>query len=79
MNAHLTEQQLNAHVHQTLNDAQRETLDAHLSSCPTCRARLGELIILQQRMRRDLTAELKAVNVPLSLTFEAIVPQLKQR
>lgn len=79
MNAHLTEQQLNAHVHQTLNDAQRETLDAHLSSCPTCRARLGELNILQQRMRRDLTAELKAVNVPLSLTFEAIVPQLKQR
>ena len=79
MNAHLTDQQLNAYSHQTLNDAQRETLDTHLSSCLTCRARLGEMNILQQRMRRDLTAELKAVNVPLSLTFEAIAPQLKQR
>ncbi len=77
MNAHLTDQELNAYLHQTLNDAQRETLDAHLTSCPTCRAHLSELNVLQQRVRRELTAELKAANVPLSLTFEAIAPRLQ--
>ncbi|CAG0936708.1 hypothetical protein TFLX_05593 [Thermoflexales bacterium] len=77
MNAHLTDQQLNAYLHQTLNDAQRETLDAHLANCPVCRARLSELAVLQQRLRRELAAELKAVNVPLSLTFEMIAPKLQ--
>ncbi len=79
MNAHLTHQELNAYIHQTLNDAQRETLDAHLINCPICRAHLSELDVLQQRVRRELAAELKALNVPLSLTLEAIAPQLKQR
>lgn len=76
MNAHLTDQQLHAYLHQTLTDAERETLDVHLTSCPTCRARLSELDILQQWVRRELATELRAVNVPLSLTFEAIAPQL---
>ena len=79
MNAHLTDQQLNGYIHQTLNDAQRETLDAHLASCPTCRACLSEVNVLQQRLHGELAAELKAATVPLSLTFEAIAPQLKQR
>lgn len=77
MNAHLTHQELNAYLHQTLNDAQRETLDAHLTNCPACRARLSELDVLQQRVRRELGAELKAVNAPLSLTFAAIAPKLQ--
>ena len=69
MNAHLTDQQLNAYIHQTPNDAQRETLDAHLTGCPACRARFNEWDVLQQRVQRELAAELKAVNVPLSLSF----------
>ena len=79
MSAHLTDQQLNAYLHQTLSDAQRETLEAHLTSCPTCRAQLGEMNIVQQRVRRELTAELKTLNVPLSLTFATLAPQLKRK
>src|SRR5512143_56330 len=79
MSSHLTDQQLNAYLHQTLDDAQRETLDVHLDACPACRTRLNEWGVLQQRVRRELAAELRAANVPLSLTFEGIAPQFKRR
>ena len=69
MSTHLTDQQLNAYLHQTLSDAQRKTLDAHLNNCPACRARFSEMNGVQQRVQRELAAELKTVNVPLSLTF----------
>lgn len=79
MNTHLTDQQLNAYLHQTLSDEQRETLDAHLTNCPACRAHLSDMSVLQQRLQRELAAELNAVNAPSSLTFETIALHLIHR
>lgn len=77
MNNHLTDEELVGNIHRTLTDAQREAMDRHLTACPHCRARLTDDKALQQRIRNDLLADLRAVQPSPDLRFAAIASQVQ--
>jgi hypothetical protein len=54
-NNHLTEVQIAAYIDRTLTDAQRETVEDHLASCPDCRQQMLETKELIERMKRPRT------------------------
>jgi hypothetical protein len=76
--AHLDDQQLVGYIHFTLDDAERETMDAHLQVCAECRTRLTQYETLQRRVRYSLSADITATPVPATMTFDAIAPRLKR-
>jgi hypothetical protein len=76
MSTHLSKDQLVAYVHQTLTDAQRETMDQHLADCPRCRARLTDHEALQRYIRHSLLADLRAVRSSPQMNFATISPRL---
>jgi hypothetical protein len=78
MNTHLSEEQLTSYVHQALTDAQRETMDQHLATCPHCRGRLADHEALQRRVRHSLLADLRAVRPSPRMTYAAIEPRLRK-
>jgi hypothetical protein len=77
IDTHLNQEQFNSHIHQTLTDAQRETMDQHLATCPHCRARLADHEALQRRIRHNLLADLRAVRPSPRMNYAAIEPRLK--
>jgi hypothetical protein len=79
MNTHLTDKQVVGYVHGALTDADRETMDAHLSACAECRARRDEVESLQNQIRHELVAEINAAGKASAMRFSAIAPQLAQR
>ena len=79
MNRHLNEQELSGYLHQTLTDAQRESMNLHLDSCPPCRERVAEAKTIQRRIHYDLASELRRTR-PTNMHFGQIAPKLpKQR
>jgi outer membrane protein assembly factor BamB len=78
MTHHLTNDQLNSYLHQTLTDAEREALDRHLAECPVCRARLDGHEALQRRIRYGLATELRGVQPSPRMRFVTIAPRLKR-
>jgi hypothetical protein len=78
MSNHLNDEQLIGYVHYTLTDAERETMDEHMQVCVDCRARLAECEALQRRIRYSLSADIRAVPVPSTMTFGAIAPRLQR-
>jgi hypothetical protein len=78
MSNHLNDEQLIGYVHYTLTDAERETIDEHLKGCVDCRVRLAECEAVQRRIRYSLSADIRAVPVPSTMTFAAIAPQLQR-
>ena len=79
MSDHLDDKQLNAYIHQTLTDDQREVMNRHLADCQVCRSQLADSTALQQRIRQTLLADLRNVHPSAAMTFSAIAPQLQQR
>lgn len=79
MNTHLTDEQLVGYVHSTLTDADRETMNAHLSACAECRARRDELESLQNRIRHELVAEIGAAGRVSAVRFSAIAPKIAEQ
>jgi anti-sigma factor RsiW len=79
VNTHLHDPQLIGYVHFTLTDAERETMDVHLSDCARCRARLETFESLERRVRYDLSADIKSASPPSTMTFSAIAPRLERR
>lgn len=77
MNSHLTDEELIGNIHRTLTDAQREAMDRHLTACPHCRARLADQEALQQRIRNNLLADLRAVQPSPGMRFAGIAPQVQ--
>jgi len=75
MSVHLHDAQLVGYIHHTLTDAQREVMDQHLSTCPHCRARLAGHEALQERIRHELLADLRAIHPPPRMTMAAIRPR----
>ena len=75
---HLDNNQMTGYLYRTLDDAERENINAHLLNCPICRARLAE----QERYQRNISNELSAaVNraIPSSrMTFAAAAGQLRR-
>ncbi|HBY07730.1 MAG TPA: hypothetical protein DEH22_08085 [Chloroflexi bacterium] len=76
---HLTFDDLMAYIARTLDDAQRESIDAHLSHCPACRASLAEQELRQRQISNELRAVLNAADLPQQMSFAAIAPRLQTR
>jgi hypothetical protein len=76
MKRHLTQEDLVGYVHQTLTDAERESMDRHLATCAACRTALAVHEDAQRRLQRDLRADLDAIEPPASMTFAAVKAQM---
>ena len=79
MNRHLNENELSGYIHQTLTDAQRESMNLHLDVCPRCREQVAEAKSLQRRIHYGLSSDLRQER-PSNMRFSQIAPKLpKQR
>ena len=78
-NIHLTPDALAGYIYRTLDDAHRETLDAHLLDCPTCRARLAEHEVRQRQISNELRSRLTFAVPSPQMNFAVIAPQLQNR
>lgn len=76
---HLTPDGLTGYIYCTLDDAQREVIDAHLMECPTCRANLAEKERWQRQISNELGSVLNFAAPSPQLNFSAIVPRLQNR
>ncbi len=78
-NNHLTPDHLTGYLYQTLDDATRESLNAHLAYCPTCRAQLDEQKSVQRALANELNGVLSQARPSHRMTFSAIADQIKPR
>lgn len=78
MMAHLSNEQVNGYIHQTLSDDQRETIDRHISECAVCLALLDHRKTLQRRIQQEMAAELKAARPSPRMTYSAIAPRVRR-
>jgi predicted anti-sigma-YlaC factor YlaD len=76
---HLDPNDLTGYIYRTLDDAQREAIDAHLLDCPTCRGHLSEQALRQQQISNELNAALSAATPSARMDFSAIAPRLQNR
>lgn len=79
MGRHLSDNDLNGYIHQTLTDAQRESMDRHLIDCPTCRARMDAAKQLQQHIRLELDTALRHLPPSTQAGFRQTRANLHQR
>ena len=77
MNDHLSDDELIGNIHRTLTDAQRESMDMHLTACSQCRARLSNHEAMQQRIRHSLLADMRGVQPSTGMKFAAITSRVK--
>lgn len=76
---HVPENRLIEYIHQTLTDADRESIEQHLLACAGCRVQLDDLAALQRRIRTELTTHLLAAHPGGSMTFAALAPKMQRR
>lgn len=74
---HISDNELTQYVVRSLGDSHRETLNAHLSHCLECRARLKEHEILQRRIRYSILEKQKQFTLPSSMTYAAIASRVQ--
>jgi hypothetical protein len=79
MDKHITSDGLVGHIYGTLDDAQREIMDAHLLACPTCRANLAAQDLWKRQFGNELEAALKFATPSPQMSFAAIAPRLQNR
>ena len=79
MNIHAADEQIIGYLYRTLSDAEREVLDTHFPTCPSCRARLSKHEVQQRQIDHDLKASINGVAPSERMTFAAISPQLPGR
>lgn len=78
-NRHLTPQEINAHIHNTTTDADREGMDQHLHHCPLCRAQLQAEQTLKASIAGAIQRQVEAIQPPQSMDFAAIAENLEPR
>lgn len=76
---HLTPDRLTGYLYHTLDDATRESINAHLVNCPTCRAQLDEHSQLQRAIATELNGMLNQAHPSSWMTFAAIAEKIKPR
>jgi hypothetical protein len=76
-NKHLCHEDLIGYLYHTLDDAQRESIDAHLVQCSICRASLTEQEIRQRQISNELDITLNTVTPPLRMNFATLIPGLQ--
>ena len=74
---HLTLDELTGYIYSTLDDAQREVMDAHLMGCPICRAKLADQEARQRKISNDLKAALNFASPSMQMNYAAIAPRLQ--
>lgn len=80
MNRHLNDNELSGYIHQTLTDAQRESMNLHLDACPRCRERVAEAKAIQRRVHYGLSSDLRRERPSANMRFSQIAAKLpKQR
>ena len=79
MKKHLNPDELTGYIYRTLDDTRRESIDAHLLHCPTCRASLTQQELWQRQISHEMSAELKAATPSEQMTFAAIAPLVQTR
>ncbi len=78
MKRHLNDKELSGYIHQTLTDAQRESMNLHLDTCSRCRERVDGAKTMQRRIHYGISAELRQVH-PTNMRFNQIAPKLHKR
>ncbi|GAB4578288.1 MAG: hypothetical protein Fur0022_10220 [Anaerolineales bacterium] len=76
---HLTPDRLTGYLYHTLDDATRESINAHLAACPACRAHLDEHKNLQRAIANELNGTLNQAHPSNRMMFASIADQLKPR
>jgi hypothetical protein len=76
---HITSDGLVGYIYGTLDDAQREIMDAHLTECPICRANLAGQDLWKRQFGTELEAVLKFSTPSPQMSFAAIAPRLQNR
>lgn len=76
---HLNPENLSGYIYRTLDDATRESLNAHLVNCPACRARLAEQEQYQRQISNELNAAIDQANPSKGMSFAAISNRLQMR
>jgi hypothetical protein len=79
MKTHLDPNRLTGYLYQTLDDATRESINAHLATCPTCRAQLDEQKSLQRAIANELNGVLSQAYPSTRMTFATIAAHIKPR
>jgi hypothetical protein len=74
---HLDHTSLTGYTYGTLDDAQREDINAHLSLCPMCRGKLDEQQQYMRQISNELGAAVNQANPSSQMTFAAIASQLQ--
>ena len=74
---HLTSDEVYGYIYHTLDDAQREIMDAHLLDCQICRAKLSEGELRQRQISNGLQAALKSVSPSAQMRFADLAPHLQ--
>jgi hypothetical protein len=79
INNHLAVKTLTAYIYRSIDDAQREVIDAHLAECQICRAQLSEQERWQRKIKNELDYKLKNISPPTEMNFAKISPQLNSK
>ena len=74
---HLTPDGLTGYIYGTLDDAQREVMDAHLIECSTCRANLAAQEMRQRQISNDLKAALSFASPSMEMNYAAVAARLQ--
>ena len=78
-NTHLTLQEINAYIHNTTTDADRERMDQHLRHCPLCRTQLQAEQTMKASIANTIQRQVEAIHLPQSMRFSAIAEKLEPR
>ena len=74
---HLTPDELTGYIYSTLDDSQREVMNAHLMDCPICRANLAAQEMRQRQISNDLKAALNFASPSMEMNYAAVAPRLQ--
>jgi hypothetical protein len=75
---HLDNNHLTGFLYRTLDDAERDNINAHLLNCPICRDRLAEQERYQRNISNELSAEVNRASPSSRMTFAGVAGQLNK-
>ncbi len=74
---HLDSELQLGYVYRTLDDAERESIDAHLAICPQCRAQLDRQKHARKRIRREIGLALNSAAPSGQMAFAGIADRVR--
>lgn len=74
---HLTPHEIDAYLHRTLTDAERESHNRHLAECADCRAVLAQAQAFSAEVKTSLDDTLNIVQPSGGIAFAQVLPRLQ--